>query len=81
MQNPLSARVSILNNEIWIFDPSGKPLSNHRRIFIFGMHAELLYLTLSSKRQYFSFRGFAVIGGQKSRFIQEKVHIYRYIGR
>ena len=50
-------------------------LSNHRRIFIFGMHADILYLTLSSEQQYFSFNSFAVIGGQKFRFSQEKGHL------
>ena len=68
-----SQGIYILNNEICVFDPSGKPLSNHHRIFIFGIHGELLYLNLSSERQYFSFYGFAVIGGQKSRFAQETV--------
>ena len=56
------------------FDPSGKPLSNHHRMFVFVIHGELLYATLSSEQQYFSFNGFAVIGDQKSRFPQENVH-------
>ena len=71
----MSARVAIHNNEICVFDPSGKPPSHHFKLFIFGMHAFHLYVTLSSERQCFNFYRFAVIAGQKSRFSEEKVYI------
>ena len=65
----LTASAYILNNEICLFDPSGKPLSNHARVFKFCIQAELLYMTPDIKNYYSSFYSFSVIDGQKTHIV------------